>query len=305
MGGVAASPQRGGTAAIQVARGEYPLGVNTSSGCLSSPSIKPNRCDTVSRSSEMFPYAPDAPEWRHGSDCQNPRGRSHMRSSRTLFGPRGSCSERPRRFTRSTPQVPAAPGQNPAGPAPAGAPTAAPPAGDRPRAVPRGCGGGRGNPAAALYTETCSRSPWHRARGRPGAQPVRRGTDPCDRRRVLMAAIIANGIPNTEMVAFKATLNEAQIWYLVVYLRMQGANLKEKPLLVPDPQDIRSSRPRSRRSRFMSWRGTSRPPGPRVSCQMAGSPATERPGWLRIVERRGAAAGAGEEHAQGVGEAGL
>src|SRR6476620_7712363 len=90
----------------------------------------------------------------------NPRGRSHMRSSRTVlatalvFGAALSLHA-------LTPQAPAAPALNPAGAPAAGAPagggpTAAPPAGDPPRAVPPGRGGGRGNPAAALYTETCS-----------------------------------------------------------------------------------------------------------------------------------------------------
>ena len=182
-----------------------------------------------------------------------------------------------------TPQAPAAPAQNPAGPAPAGAPTAAPPAGDPPRAVPPGRGGGRGNPAAALYTETCSGC---HGTGLEGGRVQSlfddKWTHATDDES--MAAIIANGIPNTEMVAFKATLNEAQIWQLVAYLRMQGANLKEKPQLVPDPQDqvIKTEKQTFKidvvaRNLETPWGLAFLPDGRLL--------VTERPGRLRIVEK--------------------
>ena len=37
------------------------------------------------------------------------------------------------------------------------------------------------------------------------------------------------------MPPFKDTLTDAQIWQMVAYLRTQTANLKEKPVYVPDP----------------------------------------------------------------------
>ena len=99
-----------------------------------------------------------------------------------------------------------------------------------------------------------------------------------------MAAIIANGIPNTEMVPFKATLNEAQIWQLVAYVRTQGANLKEKPQLVPDPQDqvIKTEKQTFKidvvaRNLETPWGLAFLPDGRLL--------VTERPGRLRIVEK--------------------
>ena len=54
-------------------------------------------------------------------------------------------------------------------------------------------------------------------------------------RRVDRRHTSRNGVPNTEMMAFKDQLTEPQIWQLVAYLKTQGANLKEKPAYVPDP----------------------------------------------------------------------
>ena len=39
------------------------------------------------------------------------------------------------------------------------------------------------------------------------------------------------------MLPFKGTLTEPQIWQLIAYLRTQGANLKGKPVFVPDPNN--------------------------------------------------------------------
>jgi glucose/arabinose dehydrogenase len=95
-------------------------------------------------------------------------------------------------------------------------------------------GGGRGNPSVALYTERCAachgtdaqvgRAPnlfddqWTRAKDDEG-----------------IAGVIAQGVPQTEMVPFKDVLTDEQIWQLVAYLRTQAANAKPRPTYVPDP----------------------------------------------------------------------
>ena len=39
------------------------------------------------------------------------------------------------------------------------------------------------------------------------------------------------------MVAFKGTLDDQQIWQIIAYLRTEAANLKDKPVFVPDPNN--------------------------------------------------------------------
>src|SRR5687767_10034997 len=108
-------------------------------------------------------------------------------------------------------QAPATP-QQPA-PAPQPPSPTTPPDTWRAGGTPGGRGGGRGNPAAALYTERCAachgtveaagRSPnlfddqWTRAKDDEG-----------------IAAVIADGVPQTEMIPFKALLTDPQIWQL-------------------------------------------------------------------------------------------
>ena len=132
-------------------------------------------------------------------------------------------------FPRQSPT--AAPQTPPSSPAPA---PAAPPAGRGAGQAPGGRGGGRGNPAVALYTERCAachgtdtaagRAPnlfddvWTRAKDDEG-----------------IAAVIANGVPQTEMIPFKDQLSDVQIWQIVAYLRNQAANAKPRPTYVPDP----------------------------------------------------------------------
>src|SRR4051812_33868765 len=125
--------------------------------------------------------------------------------------------------------------------APPQAPVASPPAtpqaaGDRGQAPPAGQrrGGGRGNASAALYTERCAGC--HGVDQSGGRAPSLfddtwvHGSDDES-----IAKTITTGVPNTEMVAFKDQLTDAQIWQLVAYLKTQAANLKEKPVYVPDP----------------------------------------------------------------------
>ena len=107
----------------------------------------------------------------------------------------------------------------------------------------QGRGGGRGNPAATLYTERCAachgtveaagRAPslfddiWTRAKDDEG-----------------IAAVIADGVPQTEMIPFKTQMTDQQIWQLVAYLRTAGANLKPRPTFVADPdgQQVKSEK---------------------------------------------------------------
>jgi aldose sugar dehydrogenase len=177
-----------------------------------------------------------------------------------------------------TPQMSSAPPQT----APAQA-APAPAAGDPPRAVPAGRGGGRGNPAATLFTETCAGC--HGAGLEGGRVPTLfddKWTHATDDESI--AGIIANGIPNTEMVGFKTTLNDAQIWQLVTYLRLQGANLKDKPQVVPDPdgQIIKTEKQTFKvevvaRNLETPWGLAFLPDGRLL--------ITERPGRLRIVDK--------------------
>ena len=116
------------------------------------------------------------------------------------------------------------------------APATPPAAGERGQAPPpgQGRGGGRGNAMAAMYTERCAGCHGLDASG--GRAPSLfddtwvHGSDDES-----IAKVIANGVPNTEMAAFKDQLTEPQIWQMVAYLKTQGANLKAKPTYVPDP----------------------------------------------------------------------
>ena len=83
---------------------------------------------------------------------------------------------------------------------------------------------------------------------------------------------------------FKGTLDDQQIWQLVAYIRTQAANLKDKPVFVPDPnnQIIKSEK--------QTFRIEVVAPGLETPWGLAFLPdgrllVTERRGRLRIIEK--------------------
>ncbi len=86
------------------------------------------------------------------------------------------------------------------------------------------------------------------------------------------------------MVPFKGTLTEPQIWQLIAYIRTQGANLKGKPVFVPDPNNqIIKSEKQTFKIEVVApgletpWGFVFLPDGRLL--------VTERPGRLRIIEK--------------------
>lgn len=155
------------------------------------------------------------------------------------------------------------------------APATQPPAG---AAAPR-----RGNPTALLYEERCAVC--HGTTTAPGRAPTLfddQWTRAKDDEGI--ARVIAEGVPQTEMMPFKGLLTEAQIWQLVVYLRAQAGSLKPPPTFVADPdgQIVTSARQTFKmevvaRDIETPWGLAFLPDGRLL--------ITERPGRLRIVER--------------------
>ena len=124
-------------------------------------------------------------------------------------------------------------GQSPQQTAPGTPPaTGAPAPGQAPGG---GRGGGRGNPAAALFTATCSgchgtpeltgRAPWL------FDQKWLDGTDD-DK----IANTIRHGVPEKGMVGFTPEqLSDQQVFQLIAYIRTATASLKPRPTYVADP----------------------------------------------------------------------
>jgi aldose sugar dehydrogenase len=151
-----------------------------------------------------------------------------------------------------------------------------------PRGQP-GRGGGRGNPTAGLYLERCAAC--HGTDSAAGRAPtlfddvwtrVKNDED--------MVSVIANGVPQTEMIPMKDLLSDQQIWQLVAYIRTQAGNLKPRPQFVADPdgQVVKSENQTFRievvaRNVETPWGLAFLPDGRLL--------VTERPGRLRIIEK--------------------
>ncbi len=136
-----------------------------------------------------------------------------------------------------------APAQPPPAQPPASAAPAAPAAGAPQEPGRGGRGGGRGNQMVALYTERCAAC--HGTDSAAGRAPnlfddqwVRAKDDEG------IAKVIADGVPQTEMIPFKDQLTDQQIWQLVAYLKTAGANAKPRPTFVADGdgQEIKSEK---------------------------------------------------------------
>ncbi|MGH8639843.1 MAG: PQQ-dependent sugar dehydrogenase, partial [Burkholderiales bacterium] len=166
---------------------------------------------------------------------------------------------------------------------PAAAPTA--PAAATPSDPGRGRGRGRGNPAAALYLERCAGC--HGTDTVTGRAPThfddvwtRVKTDED------MVGVIANGVPQTEMIPQKGLLSDDQIWQLVAYIRTMAGSLKppKQYMADPDGQIVKSGK-QSLKVEVIA-RGLETPWG------LAFLPdgrllITERPGRLRILGKDG------------------
>ena len=166
----------------------------------------------------------------------------------------------------------------PAQPPPAAASAPALPARRRParrRAVAAAAAAGATR-WSALYTERCAachgtetaagRAPnlfddqWARAKDDEG-----------------IARVIADGVPQTEMIPFKGQLTDQQIWQLVAYLKTAGRQRQAAADLRRRSATGRRSRPRSRRSGSKSSRATSRRRGAWRSCPTAACSSPSAP----------------------------
>ncbi|UAK24781.1 PQQ-dependent sugar dehydrogenase [Sphingomonas nostoxanthinifaciens] len=138
---------------------------------------------------------------------------------------------------------------------------------------------------AATYAETCAGCHGSDARGGrgPALLDPRLLAQLSDRQ---IHDTVMQGVPGSEMPAFKDVLGDDRIWQMVAYLRTHAAALQAAPAFVPDPDGrvIRTARQAVRI--HVVAKGLSTPWG------LAWLPdgrmlVTERPGRLRIVTRDG------------------
>jgi aldose sugar dehydrogenase len=168
---------------------------------------------------------------------------------------------------------------------PAAAPATSPADGREAPTAPGGGpgrGGGFRNPAVALYTENCAGCHGTDLTGGRGPslfdETWLHGSDDES-----ISKNIHEGFPASGMVAFKDVLSDTQIWQLVGYIRTQAANLKGKPVYVPDPanQVVKSEKQTFKievvtKGLETPWGLAFLPDGRLL--------VTERPGRLRIIE---------------------
>src|SRR6266496_1860314 len=95
-------------------------------------------------------------------------------------------------------------------------------------------GGGRGNPAAALYTDMCAGCHGVAVTAGPRALSLFDDTWVQSRDDASILTSIRDGRPAANMPPFKDSLTDQQIWQMVAYIRTQAASLKAKPQYIPD-----------------------------------------------------------------------
>lgn len=144
-------------------------------------------------------------------------------------------------------------------------------------------GRGRVNPTAQLFGEVCATCHGTTAEAGPRAQSLLadkwlHGSDD-----EAIAKNIREGFPAAGMPPFKHLLTDEQVWQLVSYLRLQTANLKGKPVYVPDPDEqVITSEKQTFRMEIVArnletpWGLAFLPDGRLL--------VTERPGRVRIVK---------------------
>src|SRR5450432_3131486 len=108
------------------------------------------------------------------------------------------------------------------------------PVDQRSAATQPGRGGAFNNPSALLYTQNCQGCHGSDLAGgrSPSLFDEKWLTTTKDDEII---SSIREGVPGTEMKAFKNKLNEDQIATLIKYIRTQSGTFKPKPVFVADP----------------------------------------------------------------------